>query len=210
MTMATRPRSSIGLTAASRRLIAPLVAVLATVPVLLALSVIAPSPVAGALSHRSTTLATVVAVATVLAVLAFPALGIMGRVGAVLLTIPTLAFSIAELFRASAFEPPTTGLMSLDALLTFLTPAGYFTLLFGALRALDRARRGAVIALVGSVALSAVLFAVPSTTATDIEMSDRMVYHGLINVGALVSGVATLIEFARRPARQSSSRESRK
>lgn len=190
-------------------LLAILLALLATVALCLLAATLWPSELDASLGHLSPGLALILGVASAVGVVALPVLGAMGRTGAIVLAVPVVVFSVSDALRDTDYPGAPTG-TGLDVLLALMIPAGYFILLFGALRTAGRSRRGSPMVAVFAAAATAILYAVPSGPLTDVEMSSRMVQHGLFIVGVGVAALATLIEFARRPARQSSSRESRK
>ena len=102
-------------------------------------------------------------------------------------------------------------MVALDIVLRFRITAGYLILLFGALRAAGWARIGSRVVAVAAktpvvvllvvlfVVLLVVLLVVPTGPLIDIDLSQRIIDHGLIIVGAIVAALASVIERSRQP-----------
>jgi hypothetical protein len=184
----------------ARPLLALLIALLGAVPLLLTAGATSPLTLEPIIGVQSSATAIVLAVGSVLGLLLTPVLTLMGRIGAVVLAIPVITLLAVDLAAADP-GPASIGAIPLDMLLRVMVPAGYFVLLFGALLAAGWGRAGSVVALGVAVACSVAIWVVPIPPLADIDMADRMVTHGLINVGVVVAGLAVLIEMTRRPRR---------
>lgn len=175
-----------------------LVVMLGLIPVALAASAASPGGVAATLGHRSTVLAVVAGISALLGLALLPVLDRMGRIGAVVLAVPVVTFAVTDAVSSATTIPASTGSFEVDALLQLLLPVGWFLLLFGALRRAGWARRGSLLVLVAALVLSAAVFLIPSGDLPVEDMADRIVYHGLLNVGVVVAAIAALMEGLRR------------
>lgn len=187
-----------------RVLLGILVALLALAAISMTVAAIDPQTFAGAFGLQSGTLAILIGVAAVLGLAAVPGLGRLGRTGAVCLAVGALAFTILSAVGIPSI-PPATGLMPIDVLLQAAMPTGYFLLLFGALRAAGWARVGSLIALIGATLL-AVLVLLAGPPLDQVQwMAERAVLHALLIVGAVVAGLAVVIEYGgqRTPSQRS-------
>jgi len=165
----------------------------------------APRELVPILGVESAIAAWLLGAAAAVGVLLIPISTPMGRVGALVLAVPAATFAVAGAIAPQPDRGTVTGIIALDIVFTFMIPAGYFILLFGALRAAGWARIGsrvvavAAVAAVAAATLAVVLFVVPTGPLEDIGMSQRMVAHGLIITGAIVAVLPAAIELARQP-----------
>lgn len=196
MTATAPPRARPAALRRRRWLIAVLLVPLAVIPLLLAVGATDPVRFDQLLGANSALVAGVTALAAALGLALTPVLGVMGRIGAPVLAIPVAVLIVNDL-RTPEPGPGSTGALSLDLLLSMMVPAGYFVLLFGALRAAGWARAGSAIVLGVAAALSAALWLLPTSPLTDVQMSGRMVAHGLLNAGIIVATAALLWEIMR-------------
>jgi len=180
-----------------RALLAVLITVLGIVPILLTVGATNPLTLEPVIGVRSSATAVVLATGSVLGLVMIPVLTLMGRIGAVVLAIPVITLLALDLTTSNP-GPASTGAIPLDMLLSLMVPAGYLVLLFGALRAAGWGLSGSAVALGVAVACSIMIGVVPISPLADTEMADRLVAHGLINVGVITAVLAVLIELTRR------------
>jgi hypothetical protein len=180
-----------------RVLLALLITLLFAVLILVTVGATSPLTLAPLVGLKSSALAIIIAAASALALAVMPALTLMGRIGAIMLAVPVATLLALDL-ASSDSNPATTGFIPLDMLLSVMIPAGYFVLLFGALRAAGWGFAGSGVALGVAIISSIVIWVVPSSSLSDLEMADRLVAHGLINVGVVTALLALLLEFVWR------------
>jgi len=180
--------------------LAALIALLAVIPVFLTIAAVAPPSSAPMFGDQSSAAALTLGAVAVVGLLVMPFMGAVGRVGAVLMAVPAAVLAIARAIAEKPSEGPATGSAPLDIVLMVMIPAGYFMVLFGALRAARWSHIGSRVVAVCAVLLAAMPIVVPTGGLTDVEIAQRVVPHTLIIVGAVVAIVAVVIETVRHSA----------
>ena len=179
-----------------------LIVLLGAVALLLAVAVLLPQIFGSTLGVQSSVMPWLFGGVVTVGVLLTPFLSAMGRVGAIMLAVGTAGVAIGRSLSAQSGGGPAFDNGMIDSALMLLIPSGYFVLLFGVLRAMNWSRMGSVVVAVAAIALTVVMFAVPSPPVADVDMGLRFVTHGLFIVGSIVGIIAVMIEFVRHHRNQ--------
>lgn len=190
---------------ASRRwarpgLIGLLLGILALVP-LTQIAVIVQPALDPDLGIFSAALAVMTGAGALLGVALLPLLDRLGRIGAILYAAAIVIYLVGNGLGLGSHPNYPTG-TPFDIVFALLVPAGYLMLLLGALRSAGWIRVGAIIVSATGLALTVItVVAPPGPLALPVDqMANRMVFGALFAAGALVAGIAALVESGRRGA----------
>ncbi|MGY6497450.1 MAG: hypothetical protein ACXIUP_04405 [Microcella sp.] len=142
-------------------------------------------------------------VLAVLGLVAWPRLGRMGRIGAALFAVGVAGFSAVELALAVAPQLGSSGALNgLTIPMFFLAAAGFFVMVFGAIRALRVPWWTTLVVAVSLVALTALSALGPTSGVTEDLAIMQVVSQGYLLVAAVVASIAAVIDGVREGRRR--------